>query len=76
MILPLLEMIECQEAENALLRLLLAHFLSARTSGVTIIVMCSSQFSFPVSNKLLFQHSLVNSHVSMLERFVEEIPLI
>jgi len=33
----------------------------------------SSPFSFPVPNKLLSQHSLVNSHVSMLEDFEEEI---
>jgi len=32
-----------------------------------------SQLSFPVSNKLLSQHSLANSHVSMLEDLEEEI---
>jgi len=31
------------------------------------------QFSFPVPNKLLSQHALVNSHVSMLDDFEEEI---
>jgi len=33
----------------------------------------SSQFSFLVSNKLLSQHFLVNPHLSILEKFEEEI---
>jgi len=38
-----------------------------------MVILFSSQFSFPVSNKLLSQHSLVDSHVSLLEEFEEEI---